>query len=222
MKNESMMGGIKICVPPTLLISALGQIDDVHQAVTLDFKQPGDVVFLLGETGEHTGGSEYFRYLGKREGLAAELGQPAPFVGNRPPTVDPAATLPLYERFHEALRDGLIRSAATPAKGGLAVAFARSALGGLLGAEIDLDGCGSIDGLDPDIALFSESNGRFVVTVAGVDAGAFRERLDGLPCWRVGRVSADPRLVIRRKDQLFVDAGLARLRQRFQEGLGNA
>jgi phosphoribosylformylglycinamidine synthase len=222
MKNESMMGGIKICVPPTLLVSALGQIDDVRQAVTLDFKQPGDAVFLLGDTGEHTGGSEYFRYLGEREGLAAQLGQPAPYVGNRPPTVDPAATLPLYERFHEALRDGLIRSAATPVKGGLAVAFARSALGGLLGAEIDLDGCGGIDGLDPDVALFSESNGRFVATVAQVDAEAFRERFEGLPCWRIGIVSDDPRLVIRHADHLLVDIELTRLRQRFQEGLGNA
>ena len=40
------MGGVRISVPPTLLVSAIGQIDDVRDAVTLDLKAPGDVVFL--------------------------------------------------------------------------------------------------------------------------------------------------------------------------------
>ncbi|MEE8278096.1 MAG: phosphoribosylformylglycinamidine synthase subunit PurS [Thermoanaerobaculia bacterium] len=219
MKNESRMGGAKIGVPPTLLLSALGQIDDVREALTLDFKEPGDVVFLLGETGGHTGGSEYFRYLGERSGLASELGQPAPYVGQRPPTVDTDRTLPLYRALNRAVRAGLVRSAATPTKGGLAVCLARCAMAGGLGADLVLDGCPRMGGLEADIALFSESNGRFVATVGAGDADDFEARLAGLPCRRAGVVTAEPQLLVRRGGSRLIEVDIVSLRRRFKEGL---
>src|SRR4029077_5825491 len=57
MKNDSTMGGVRISVPPTLLVSAIGQIDDATEALTLDAKLEGDVVYLLGATRDETGGS---------------------------------------------------------------------------------------------------------------------------------------------------------------------
>jgi phosphoribosylformylglycinamidine synthase len=222
MKNESTMGGVKICVPPTLLLSAIGQIDDVHEAVTLDFKEPGDVVYLLGETGDHTGGSEYYRYLGERAGLTAELGQPAPYVGCRPPTVDPDRTLPLYRALHQATRAGVVRSASTPTQGGLAVALARSALAGDLGAELALEGCPGVDTLASDVALFSESNGRFVVSVAAAHAEDFESRFAGLPCRRMGRVTGEPRLFLRRHGDILLDLPVEALREHFRRGLAHA
>ncbi len=222
MKNDAVLGGTKISVPPTLLVSALGQIDDVERAVTLDFKAAGDVVFLLGATGEDTGGSEYFRYLGERDGLVAEPGGPAPYVGRRPPTVAFALTLPLYRAFDGALRAGLVRSVATPGKGGLAVALVRSAMAARLGAELDLDGCAGMDGLDEDIALFAESNGRFLVTVAPADADAFEACFAELPCRRVGRVTEVPRLVIVRNRATLLELSVDVLHQRFRAGLADA
>ena len=222
MKNESIMGGVKICVPPTLLVSALGQIDDVRAALTLGFQQPGDVVFVLGETGEHTGASEYFRYLGERDGLTVEQGQPAPYVGRRPPRLDTDVTLPLYRALAGAIRDGLVRSAATPTRGGLAICLARCALAGGLGAELRLDDCPGTAALAPDVALFAESNGRFLVTVAAADAASFADRFAGLPCGRAGEVAAEPRVVVLRGGRPLVDRQLADLRSHFQEGLGDA
>ena len=222
MKNESMMGGVKICVPPTLLLSAIGQIEDVRQAVTLDFKAPGDVIFVLGRTGEHTGGSEYYRYLGDRDGLAPEIGQPAPYMGTHPPTVDPIETLPLYADLERAIADGLVRSAATPTKGGLAISLAKSAMGGGLGAELDLDNCPGAAELDDDVALFSESNGRFIVTIGEADATAFAERLSTHECTRVGTVSDQPRLLIHRSRSPVIDQQVEELRQLFKEGLADA
>ncbi len=222
MKNDAVLGGVKISVPPTLLVSALGQIDDVHQAVTLDFKQPGDTVFLLGLSGDHTGGSEYFRYLGERDGLAPEFGEPAPYVGRRPPTVAPTATLPLYRAFAGAVRAGLVRSAATPSKGGLAVALARSAMAGRLGAEVDLSGCPGMEALADDVALFGESNGRFLVTVAPNEAAAFAARFSELPCQRVGRVAELPRLIVLRGGTPLLEISVDALHQRFRAGLADA
>ena len=166
MKNDSTMGGVKISVPPTLLVSAIGQIDDVADAVTLDVKFEGDIVYLLGLTNDETGGSEYFRLRGERDGARTAPGEPSPYVGNRVPTVDPVETLPLYRALEAANRKKLVRSAATPGKGGLALALARSAMAGELGMELDLDLAPDLAALPPDVALFAESNGRFVVTVA--------------------------------------------------------
>jgi phosphoribosylformylglycinamidine synthase len=222
MKNESMMGGVKICVPPTLLLSAIGQIDDVRDAQTLDFKQPGDVIFLLGTTSDHTGGSEYLRYLGDREGLQPELGEPAPYLGGQPPEVDPAQTLPLYQAVAQAIADGLVRSAATPGKGGLAVALAKCGMAGDLGAEISLDNLPGGADLDDDLVLFSESNGRFVLTVAEDHAAAFAQRFGSLPCAKLGEVRPQPRLQIHRSDRTVMDEPLESMRKSFKEGLADA
>ena len=48
MKNDYRVGDIKISIPPTLLFSALGVIDDVTRVVTMDAKRPGDLVYVLG------------------------------------------------------------------------------------------------------------------------------------------------------------------------------
>jgi phosphoribosylformylglycinamidine synthase len=219
MKNEAVLGGVKISVPPTLLVSAIGQIDDVRTALTLDFKHAGDAVFLLGETGEHTGASEYFRYLGEIEGQEGEIGRPAPFVGTSPPVVDPGESLPLYRMLARAMHRGLVRSAATPTKGGLAVALARCAIAGRLGAAIDLP---AVDAsIAVDTLLFSESNGRFVVTTAAEDADSFSALFRDLPCWRIGTVTTGS-LTVSVDGDGIVDLGVDDMAVSFKKGLVDA
>jgi phosphoribosylformylglycinamidine synthase subunit PurSL len=221
MKNDSTMGGVKISVPPTLLVSAIGQIDDVTQAVTLDLKTEGDIVYLLGITRDETGGSEYFRYRGELEGAHAAAGEPAPYVGNRVPVVDEAETLPLYRALETATRQNLVRSAATPAKGGLALALARSAMAGGLGLEVDLTLATDLAALPPDVALFSESNGRFVVTVATVSAAKFEALFRGLACHRVGAVTAAPNLAISSCGAARVEVSIASMKSAYKETLAH-
>jgi phosphoribosylformylglycinamidine synthase len=220
MKNESTLGGVKICVPPTLLLSAIGQIDDVREAITLDWKEPGEALFLLGETGDHLGGSEYFRLLGERNSRSAELGAAAPYVGASPPTVDAERFSLLYRRFHEAVSKGLIRSAATPTKGGLAAALARSAMAAGLGADLDL--AGGKSELEDDTLLFSESNGRLVAGVAEADAGEFQRHFEGFSCRRLGGVTSGPALILRRGDRELLSIPVEELRASFKRGLADA
>jgi phosphoribosylformylglycinamidine synthase len=222
MKNEAVLGGVKISVPPTLLVSAIGQIDDVRESVTLDFKQPGDIVFLLGKTDDHTGGSEYYRYLGAQAGIDAELDQPAPYVGNRVPTVDAESNLSLYRTLHGVIREGLVRSAATPGKGGLAVALARCSLAGDLGATLELGAGSHTEELSADTLMFSESNGRFIVTVATDRADDLESRFIGLPCCRIGHVTAAPDLVLTYDNEPIINATICQLRDSFKRGLADA
>ncbi len=221
MKNDSTMGGVKISVPPTLLISALGQIDDVSDALTLDVKSESDAVYLLGVTRDETGGSEYFRLRGEIDGAGAPAGGPAPYVGNRVPRIDAGETLPLYRALEAAAKRRFVRSAATPAKGGLAIALSRISMAGGLGLELDLDLIPDLVQLPPDVALFSESNGRFVVTVARDDAREFEALFDGLPCRRIGAVSSTTSLRVTLGGRVRVELPVAAMKAAYKETLSH-
>jgi len=212
-----VMQGVKISVPPTLLVSAMGQIEDVRRAVTLETLAPGDVAFLLGTTRDETGASEYFRYLGERDGLQAPLGVPAPYVGNKVPRLNVEQTLPLYRSLERVMRAGLVRSAATPARGGWALAFARTVMAGELGLELDLSGCADLAALPADVALFSESPGRFLNTTAEQDAERFEQQCEGPACRRVGRVTADGRLRVQIDGEARLDLELDQLKLAFKQ-----
>lgn len=218
MKNDAVMQGVKISVPPTLLVSAIGQIDDVTRALTLTPQQAGDRVYLLGETRDESGGSEYLRWLGAREGLRSGLGQAQPYVGNKIPRLDVDRSLRLYRAFADAHALGLIRSAAAPAMGGLGVALAKMAMAGELELWIDL---GSADGLAADVALFSESCARFVVTVAEHESEQFERCLAGVPCRSIGSVNEGSRLRISIGGTTAVDLEIATLKRRFKERLSD-
>jgi phosphoribosylformylglycinamidine synthase len=212
---------VKISVPPTLLVSALGQIDDVRRAVTLELAEAGDAVYLIGITRDETGGSEYFRWLGARDGAEAPLGSPRPYVGSKVPRLRTEETLPLYRALAQATREGLVASAATPSRGGWAACFARSAMAGGLGLDLDVAACEDLAGLAPDVALFAESAGRFLVTAAPGDATRLERCFAGLPCRRVGRVTVEPRLVVRRGREAWLAVDLAELEAAFATGLAD-
>ena len=144
-------------------------------------------------------------------------------MGNTPPRVDVRATLPLYQALHAAIRAGLVRSASTPGKGGLALALARSAMAGSLGADVDFTGCARAESLDDDLLLFAETNGRFVVTVADRDAEAFAQYFEGMACHRDWRGHGSRQeLKIRRGERGLIDTQVEALRGRFKEGLEHA
>jgi phosphoribosylformylglycinamidine synthase len=189
--------------------------------VTLDLKDPDDVVFLVGRTRDETGGSEYFRYLGEKEGRVPPTGGCQPWVGRKVPRPDPAETLPLYRGLHDAIREGLVSSAAVPARGGMGLALVRAALGGGLGLDVDLGEAPDVE-LPDDVVLFSESCGRFLVTTPPDRADVFAARFSGLACRRIGRVVPDSRLVVRMDGRAIVESDLAELEAAYKETLADA
>ena len=221
MKNDSVMGGVKISVPPTLLVSAIGRIEDVRRAVTLEPMRAGDLVLLVGETRDETGGSQYFQWLGHRQGARTPIGEPRPWVGNAVPRVRPEETLPIYRALDAALRDRLLQSATTPAKGGLAFALVRTALAGGLGLDVDLDRSPSLRALPADVAIFSESNGRFVLTVDPSREAAVAALFPAGTCVRVGVVTEAPRLRVSHGGTALIDRPLAELRAAWKETLAH-
>ncbi len=209
MKNDFYDGGVKISIPPTLLFSVIGKIEDSRKAVTMDVKRPGDTVYLLGSTAAEMGGSEYYSQLGT--------------VGNSVPKVDAATAYRQYKAYHEAVKAGAVASCHDLSDGGLAVASAESAFAGGFGMELDLghaiwdDSLGEKSDLD---LLFSESASRLLVTVHPDKLTEFESLMSGCSIAAIGTVTAEPTLNIRGLDgKAVVNAGLVELKEAWQKTL---
>ena len=214
-KNDSTRGGRKISIPPTLLISSLGQIDDVRKAVTMPLKKAGSLIYIIGETKNELGASEWFRML------AEEQGAPENY-GGEVPTVNAAAAKKIYSAMNRAQDEEILLSSHTPSKGGLAVAFALICIGGGLGAEIELATVPSPGKrkLKDDQLLFSETNSRFIVTVDPSNAARFEEIFSGVPFAKIGTVTAEKKLIVRgTKGSTRIDTDLETLRKPFKKTL---
>ena len=175
MKNDSTRGGRKISIPPSLLFSVISKMDDIRLAITPDAKCAGDYVYVIGDTKAELGGSEYYSMLGA--------------TGNRVPEVDAEKFISLYGKVVESTGKRLFNSLITPGLGGLAVAFAKTAMAGRLGLDIDLGAISASEKCTAAELLFSESNGRFVATVAPEKAAEFEALFAGYPVAKVGVVT---------------------------------
>ena len=163
---------------PTPIVGMVGLLEDIAHATTQWFKAEGDVVFLLGETREELGGSEYLKVV---HGL--EVG--------RPPALDLARERAVQQVCLEAIQAGGVSSAHDCADGGLAVALAESCATtpkAWLGATLTLPG-----EMRPDALLFGESASRIVVSVQPDRAESVRAiaRRHGVPCVELGVVGGD-------------------------------
>ncbi|GAH45533.1 unnamed protein product, partial [marine sediment metagenome] len=125
LNNEFQYEGRTISIPHTLLISAIGVMDNASTAVSMDFKQAGDLVYIIGTTQNELGGSEYFRSQG--------------FVGNGVPKVNPRLAKELMHRLSTATEKGLVRACHDCSEGGIGVAIAEMAFAGGVGASINLE-----------------------------------------------------------------------------------
>ena len=177
MKNDYSIGKTKISVPPTLLYSVIGKIKDVRKAVTMDAKRPQDLVYILGETRDELGGSEWFAQNGS--------------VGSNVPQVDAKKAMKLYRALHKAITAGLVASCHDCSDGGLGVALAETAFAGGMGMRIDLKDVPYRGKRRNDYVLFSETASRFVVTIHPKDQNRLEKIMAGNVFSEIGFVSAD-------------------------------
>ena len=179
MKNDYKIGDHKVSVLPTVLVSAIGMVEDISRCVTSDFKFSGDIIYLIGSTGRHLGESLYYRKFG---GSSSGV-----------PEVDAASNMRIYRTYHRLCKERLVASGHDLSEGGIGVAVAESCIAGCIGAEIYLsetimEGVSAQGGLDDDEILFSESAGRIVVSVDPKKEREFLETCRGVPVSRIGTV----------------------------------
>ncbi|MGD2185741.1 MAG: AIR synthase-related protein [Desulfobacterales bacterium] len=177
----------KVSALETLQFSAVSVIEDIRRCVSMDSKFPGDLVYVLGFTRNELGGSEYYAHLGE--------------VGLNVPQVRSTEFIANYRILSQAIAQGMIASAHGVYRGGLGVHLAMVAMGGRLGMQIELAQV-PMDGVDrEDAVMFSESAGRFIVTIDPSKRQVFENQFKGLACHCIGTVTETPRFEINDFDQ---------------------
>ncbi len=192
--NEFKSGNRTIAIPDTLLISAVSVIE-ARDAVTMDIKEEGNSIYIVGKTYDELGGSHYYDLFGK--------------IGRNAPKVRTKGARKNMERLTEAMRKGLVRSCHDCSEGGIAVAAAEMAFAGNTGMIIDAEMVPNEVDRDYKL-LFSESNSRFIVEAAKGKEEEF-EKITGAA--KIGETTGEKRLVIRNSKGRLIDADINELRK---------
>lgn len=197
--NENARGAIY----PTPVIGMVGLVHDVDHITTQAFQAEGDVIFLLGETLAELGGSEFQLAMhGVTEG--------------RPPAIDLEVEKRLQKTVLSAIQGGLVSSAHDLSEGGLAVALAECCISGGIGANIDW----TVKGLRTDVALFSESQSRLLLTCRPEQEDALQMHLveEGVRVQRIGTVGGSKLNVIV-NGAAVIDADVAALESTWKDAI---
>ncbi|MBU1995730.1 MAG: phosphoribosylformylglycinamidine synthase subunit PurL, partial [Candidatus Omnitrophica bacterium] len=205
--NEYSDGKKSIAIPGTVLISAIGIVDDVTKTVTMDFKESGNLIYCIGETYDEMGGSIY---LDTFDCLGATV-----------PKVNTKKAMKSFKALNKAVSNGLVRSIHDCSEGGLGVALAEMAFSGMLGATIRLDKVPyKGEDIRSDKVFFSESNSRFVVEVTKENQKKFEKLLEGISCGVIGQVEETPEFIVYgRKDEVCANLYIQDLKEAWQKPL---
>jgi phosphoribosylformylglycinamidine synthase len=206
-----------IAIPPSLLISAMGQVADVRKCVTMDLKQPGNLLFQVGTTHDELGGTHWTRLHR--------------LTGGQVPRVDADVARRTFRAIHGAMQKGLVRSCHDLSEGGLAVAVAEMAFAGGYGARINVSQAphtlAELAEPTRQVALlFAESNTRFVCEVAAGCQQAFAQHMadNKVACREIGCVlPADSLSIVTTGEsgsaRSLVEVPLAQLKRAWQAPL---
>ncbi len=181
---------------PTAIIGMVGLVEDLKDVTTVEFKNPGDLIYLLGETKDEFGGSELQKMLEGR-------------IFGKAPELDLDLEKKHQGQVLKAIRQGLVQSAQDLAEGGLAVALAECLISGDLGAEISLSG-------NLVSQLFSESQSRFLLTVKPEHQAEFEGLVDAK---LIGRVTAEAVLVVEHEGSAAFHVEVEELRRAWKGAL---
>ncbi|MBW2966695.1 hypothetical protein KY342_06350 [Candidatus Woesearchaeota archaeon] len=184
---------------PEILMSAMAVIPNESTLTTCDFKLPGDLIYVVGDTKDELGASEYYLMNG-------ETGRNVP-ISN----LDEIKTR--YKSLTNAVENELVHSAQYIGKGGLIVSLLNSSAAGDLGVQVDKlenidEGLGRADKI-----LFSETTGRFVVSVHPSKKLEFEKAMEGCYMKEVGCVRTDKEVCLRYNGKNIVSTDLEKVRE---------
>lgn len=209
LNNEYNIGKKTIAIPSTLLISAMGVVDDVEKVISSDLKAAGNLIYCIGLTENEMGGSSYFVMNN--------------YTSPNVPRVDFKRNRRTFDLLSECIKKRLIRSCHDVSDGGLGVTLAEMAFSGNVGMEISLLKLKhriNKNVLRDDILLFSESNGRFVIEIEKNKKNEFEKMLKGVLFSCIGHTVLKEQLTVSGiDDDIVLDCDLLSLKQAWQSPL---
>ncbi len=196
---------MRVSGPPTMMFTASAPVPNLDMAQTLEPKLPGDLVYVLGLTKNELGASSFYKLLG--------------YTGLNVPETNLEASRQTCLALHSSLGD--LASVAVVSRGGLGLTLARMVLAAKLGLEIDLDKLPVATELSAMQKLFSESTGRFVVTVNPDNVKEFSKKLGAIPHACIGFVTKDGDLSVKNKNLDCLNLTWEALNQAFNRRFGS-
>jgi phosphoribosylformylglycinamidine synthase len=194
----------KVSALETMQFSTIGVIDDVLKCVSMDLKMPGDLIYIIGNTKNELGGSEYYEHFG--------------YIGLNVPKVDAEKFGVMYRALSRAVKEELIASIHGIYRGGLGVHLAMTAMAANLGMHVYLGKIPVKDINRNDGILFSESPGRLIATVSPQNKDRFENILKGLDFALVGIVEEEPILNLRGiNGEALISLSVAELRNAWKK-----
>ncbi|MCL1973166.1 MAG: phosphoribosylformylglycinamidine synthase subunit PurL [Endomicrobia bacterium] len=202
--NEYTIRGKTFSIPPALLISAMGVIDNVENTMTMNFKRAGNLIMLLGITRNELGQSVFNRINKISGGIA--------------PNVYPEESLKIMRGIYKAANAGLIEACHDISEGGLAAAVSEMAFAGSLGAIVKLGAVLTKENMTDAEILFSESNGRFIIEVKPDNAKKIKDIFKGSAISIAGVVTGDCKVEFG-SDKVYISEKTGVLRSAWQNAL---
>ncbi|MBU1341866.1 MAG: phosphoribosylformylglycinamidine synthase [Proteobacteria bacterium] len=203
---------IKVSALETVQFSATSVIEDISKCVSMDPKVAGDLVYVLGSTANELGGSEYYEVYNE--------------TGLNVPQVDFDKFKVIYRALQTAIETELVASCHAVARGGIGIHLSYMAMAGGLGLDINLSDLVldvSRGELFCETALFSESAGRFIVTIAPESQIVFEKLFKGMAASCIGVVTNrhDRLKIFGLKKEMLVDLSLQELDTAFNKTFGD-
>ncbi|MBV9079893.1 MAG: phosphoribosylformylglycinamidine synthase subunit PurL, partial [Elusimicrobia bacterium] len=188
-------------IPPTLLISAIGVLEDVRTCVTSGLKGADSLLYLVGETRPELRGSLAAAFWGDDSGKL--------------PFLRLTEARGLYRKLQTAMKHRTVSACHDLSEGGLAVAAAEMAFGSAYGVELELQQ----KPFDFATQLFSETPSRFLVEVPAVHREAFEQTMGLLLVERVGRTIKKPDFVVKSEGVEAVNVPISALKDLWKNGV---
>ena len=173
---------LRISILPTLLVTAMAKAN-IDQTITSEFKNEGDLIYLVGSDTLSFAGSE-FADIWKMTDISS------------PADIDEEMNMKVFRKIHSAIKEGVLKSCHDISDGGALVAIAECCFGNDMGVELDFESTSLID-------LYGEGTGRFVISVSSSDKNKFESMMRDLPIESIGSVVFHPQFKIASKGELL-------------------
>ena len=204
--NEYTIAGKTYSIPPAFLVSSMSVIEDVNKTITMDLKEKGNAIYVIGVTKNEFGGSIYSKIKNIKDGIV--------------PEVDVKVSKKTMKTIFNAIEKGLIESCHDCSEGGLITAISEMAFAGDKGVKINIDEIKTSEKMTAAETLFSESNTRFVVEISKDKQAEFEKAFKGIVISKTGEVSDDKNLTLEsKKEKISVKENIKNLQKAWQKTL---
>ena len=191
----------KISILPTLLISSIGIVNSIDILTCISPKDK-DLLYIVGDTYEELGGSEYGEINGHEN--------------TNVPKVDAKKALKLYLTFSKANKRKLISSAMSVHMGGLGIALSKMAIAAKMGMQVDLS---KINVFGLSNTLFSESQSRILVSIKPNNKKGFEKLFKNQSIFQIGKCNSKFSFYINIAEKNYVNVSIGELSKAYKQSI---